>query len=326
LTLGKVARALIVALMPCYPLLAVLIAGYLGDLIVQGWTSNQPIIKAFASTPEYHYFAVSSAAVTGLSVIAVIVTWNRFREARKNAPESTRQAASVYLFIIIAVLVTPRLVGGNSGGNSSILTLDFMNVRTAVLGLVVLAGCFPSFAGMMMWKSGLSDALADNLDKGMEYLQKMHYDLEVFLGSSAVLITGGIVALCLMSRGMETVAAITVQDPASGRQAPLYHGVDAPTLSLLIMFGLFCAAFIGYAFIPAYQAYGQGVKKLIKCHNKISEKGHPGMAKEWLEEEEKLKDMIHPRSQVLSRILAAIGVLSPLIASLLSALIPVARG
>jgi len=302
------APSLVHQLVPLFLLILIFIAAIAGDLLIRLDTNSTSISRGFADTNQFNEWSFIVAGVLGVCVAVAASTWPPFlRVARTASPVSVIVAVSIYLLISAAVILIPFIIDHSSVS----FELSHFYLRMSILTILILIAGGGSFCGLeLLWytQSNQIDAAVNFPPKTVESILSARRNLQRFFAGATVLITSGVVIIGGLRSALN--AHVT------------YNSAAIPVAALLL-YGAFFAMLLAFVLIPAYTAWQQRIAKFRDYLYPVPEKGD--FSKDWYEARSNLEDLLAMRAGLPGRFLAAVGILAPLIGSIISAIIPTLR-
>ena len=287
------------------PLLAALASSGATLLLLRLGSGHTQASRRFAALPQFDVWVWIYAAEVGIAAALGIASFPAFLVlARATGRRATTFAVAAWPVLgILVLLFGPQAVGNDP--------LWLATGRTT--GVNVIAGVFitPSFAGLLLIPTRLSalareTASAVNEGKAgglVVELAWLRTAMLRFLTTFAAAITVGLLAL-----GALRAAVLASGTPAA----------NVPPLRLLTYGGVL-TAITALIFVPAYVAWQERASELRDTLHPVPEDGRP--AHDWFQARDDLDALLATRASA-SRVLAtAFGVLAPLLASVVSALL-----
>jgi hypothetical protein len=299
---------LIPQLLPVGLLIAILGAAGIGALLIR-WRSGDSTVSAmFASTEQFDEWSAIVAVVLGVSVAIAIWAWSPFRRVSKEVG-SVPVVSAVVLYVLIGATVVfgPFAV---EGGDAS-FGLSYFYLRVGVLSALLLAAGTGSFGGLtLLWYSQRA-SVADLRNVAGDTIQSLllaRQELERFFVSAAILITGGIVIIGGLRGALNAEHS--------------FYRVPVVDISVgsLILYGCFFTMLLGFVLLPAYSAWKARAASLRDRLYPIPDDGYP--PRDWYQGRSDLEDLLAMHLGTTGRFLTLIGILAPLIGSIISVVIP----
>jgi hypothetical protein len=266
----------------------------------------------FATTNQFDEWSAIVAGVLGLCVAVAGATWPSFlRVARAAGHIPVISAVSVYILISIAVVFGPFVV---AHGNAS-FELSHFYLRISTLTVLILAAGAGSFCGLeLLWyrQSAQMNMGEGSPGQTVRSILSARKDLQRFFTGAAVLVTSGVVIIGGLRSALNADAL--ANSPSNIVSIPVGG---------LLLYGAFFAMLLGFVLIPAYIAWQTRISSFRDHLYPIPEDGD--FSKEWYEKRSNLEDMLAMRLGLPGRFLATVGILAPLIGSIITAVIPTLR-
>jgi hypothetical protein len=294
---------------PLFFLIAAFSAAAAGDFLIRWGSGSTPNSQLFAGTEQFDEWSAIVSFVTGVSFAVASFTWPHFlRTARDTNHLAIISAAIIYLLIGAAAVLGPFLV---AGGNSP-FELSYFYLRMGLLAAALLAAGTGSFCGLVLiWynqRAHIDDA-GTKTGIIITSILSARRDLQRFFAGATVLITGAVVII----GGLRS----TLNADSS---ANYVNNVVLIPVEALILFGIFYAMLLAFVLVPAYIAWQTRAAGLRDRVYPIPDDGPP--TKDWYKDRSDLEDLIGMHLGTTSRFLTIAGVLAPLIASIIAAVIP----
>jgi len=287
------------------PLIAALVSAGLTLLLLRLGSGHTQASRSFAALPQFDVWVWIYAAEVGTAAALGIASLPAFLLlARTTGRRSTALAVASWPVLgALVQLFGPRAVG----------TIPLWLDTGRIIGVNVIAGVFitPSFAGLLLVQTRLS-ALARETAPA------------VSAGKAGGLIAELAWLRAAMLRFLTTfAAAITVGLLALGalRAAVIADGTPAahvPALRLLTYGGVL-TAITALIFVPAYVAWQERASELRDTLHPVPEDGRP--AHDWFQARDDLDALLATQASAGRVLATAFGVLAPLAASVVSALL-----
>jgi hypothetical protein len=286
-------------------LLAALASSGAALLLLRLGSGHTQASRQFAALPQFDVWVWIYAAEVGIAAALGIASFPAFLLlARTTGRRATALAVAVWPVLGALVL----LFGPHAVGN-----FPLWLATGRVIGVNVIAGVFitPSFAGLLLAQTRLSalareTAPAVNEGKAgglVVELAWLRAAMMRFLTTFATAITVGLLAL----------GALRAAVLASG--TPAAH---VPPLRLLTYGGVL-TAITALIFVPAYVAWQERASELRDTLHPVPEGGRP--AHDWFQSRDDLDALLATRASAGRIFATAFGVLAPLTASVVSALL-----
>jgi hypothetical protein len=261
--------------------------------------------RRFAALPQFDVWIWIYAAEVGTAAALGIASFPAFRHlAQTTGRRATVRALAAWPVLgVLVLLFGPPAVGD--------IPLWLGAGRTIAVN--VIAGVFitPSFAGLLLVQTRLSALAREttpavNEGKAGELIIELSWlrtAMMRFLITFAAAITAGLLAL-----GALRLALLAFGTPAA----------HVPPLRLLTYGGLL-TAITALIFVPAYVAWQERVSDLRDALHPVPEDGR--MTHDWIQARDDLDTLLIARVSVGRVLVTAFGVLAPLTASVISALL-----
>jgi hypothetical protein len=299
--------------LPLFLLIAIFVGAAGGFLILGLDASNSAESRRFISTSQFDEWLAIVCGVLGISVAISCWTWPSFlRMARAVSRTSLISAVLVYGLMAALVAYIPFIT---TSGSSS-FELSHFYVRITILTvLLLIAGAGPFCGLILIWQkqyTDINDIQATAGDTARAILTTRS-DIQRFFAGAAVLITCGIVIIGGLRSALDAVSSI-------------YFTTDTATISVgeLILYGILFAMLLAFVLVLSYTAWRTRVTSFRDRLFPIPDDGNP--PKEWYEDRSNLEDLLALRLGLTGRFLAALGILAPLIGSIITIIIPTAHG
>ena len=274
-------------------------------LLLRLGSGHTPASQRFAALPQFDVWIWIYAAEVGTAAALGIASFPAFRLlAQATGRRATVRALAVWPVLGVLVL----LFGPSAVGH---IPLWLGAGRTIAVN--VIAGVFitPSFAGLLLVQtrlSALARETASAVDEGKAggliiELSWLRTAMMRFLITFAATITAGLLAL-----GALRLALLAFGTPAA----------HVPPLRLLTYGGVL-TAITALIFVPAYVAWQERVSDLRDTLHPVPEDGRT--THDWIQARDDLDTLLIARASVGRVLGTAFGVLAPLTASVISALL-----
>ena len=274
-------------------------------LLLRLGSGHTPASQRFAALPQFDVWIWIYAAEVGTAAALGIASFPAFRLlAQATGRRATVRALAVWPVLGVLVL----LFGPSAVGH---IPLWLGAGRTIAVN--VIAGVFitPSFAGLLLVQtrlSALARETASAVDEGKAggliiELSWLRTAMMRFLITFAATITAGLLAL-----GALRLALLAFGTPAA----------HVPPLRLLTYGGVL-TAITALIFVPAYVAWQERVSDLRDTLHPVPEDGRT--THDWIQARDDLDTLLTARASVGRVLATAFGVLAPLTASVISALL-----
>ena len=287
------------------PLLAALASSGATLLLLRLGSGHTQASRRFAALPQFDVWVWIYAAEVGIAAALGIASFPAFLLlARATGRRATTFAVAAWPVLgMLVLLFGPQAVGNDP--------LWLATARS--IGVNVIAGVFitPSFAGLLLIQTRLSalareTASAVNEGKAgglVVELAWLRTAMLRFLTTFAAAITVGLLAL-----GALRAAVLASGTPAA----------NVPPLRLLTYGGVL-TAITALIFVPAYVAWQERASELRDTLHPVPEDGRP--AHDWFQARDDLDALLATRASAGRVLATAFGVLAPLLASVVSALL-----
>jgi hypothetical protein len=287
------------------PLLAALASSGATLLLLRLGSGHTLASRRFAALPQFDVWVWIYAAEVGIAAALGIASFPAFLLlARATGRRATTFAVAAWPVLGMLVL----LFGPQAVGNDPLWLATGRSI-----GVNVIAGVFitPSFAGLLLIQTRLSalareTASAVNEGKAgglVVELAWLRTAMLRFLTTFAAAITVGLLAL-----GALRAAVLASGTPAA----------NVPPLRLLTYGGVL-TAITALIFVPAYVAWQERASELRDTLHPVPEDGRP--AHDWFQARDDLDALLATRASAGRVLATAFGVLAPLLASVVSALL-----
>lgn len=289
------------------PLLAALASSGTTLLLLRLGSGHTQASRRFAALPQFDVWVWIYAIEVGTAAALGIASLPAFRLlAGATGRRATIFAVAAWPVLgTLVVLFGPRAVGN----------APLWLVTGRSIGVNVIAGAFitPSFAGLLLVQtrlSALAHERASAVNEGkagglVVELAWLRTAMLRFLATFATSITVGLLAL-----GALRAAVLAAGTPAA----------SVPPLRLLTYGGVL-TAITALIFIPAYVAWQQLASELRETLHPVPEDGRP--AHDWFQARDDLDALLATRTGPARVLATAFGILAPLLASVVSALLSV---
>jgi hypothetical protein len=287
------------------PLLAALAGAAVTLLALRVGSAHTQASRRFAALPQFDVWSWLYATEVGAAAALGIASLPAFRQLARTTGLRASARAVVAWPVLGALLL---LFGPHAVGN---VPLWQGSIRFAAVNVIAGAFITPAFAGLLMAQARLATLAGETqpaADQGkagtiVVELAWLRTVMLRFLITFAAVITAGLLAL-----GALRTAVIAFGIPAE----------QVPPLRLLI-FGGVLTAVTALIFVPAYVSWQERVSELRDALHPVPEDGRP--THDWLQARDDLDTLLVARPSASSVLAGAFGVLAPLAASLVSALL-----
>jgi hypothetical protein len=282
---------------PWYPVLllvAVLGAAALGALLVSWGSTSNDLSRNFADSNQFDEFTALVAGLVGVSVAVAAFTWPTFWRIRAQVGRSPLIAA----------------------------ILSHFSLRIGILYAFVLAAGSASFCGLILLayiqreKTGSSDTrIADTIRSILEtriYMQRF------FIGA-AVLITMAVIVV----GGLQSALSVDLK----AYQLNYNHGyitsipnIASLSVGTVLLYGIFFAALLAFAIIPSYTAWQGRAADLRDRLYPVHDDSHA--SQDWYDGRSNIETLLHMRPGFGSTFLTVLGIIAPLIGSIILIVVP----
>ena len=287
------------------PLLAALASSGATLFLLRLGSGHTQASRRFAALPQFDVWVWIYAAEVGIAAALGIASFPAFLVlTRATGRRATTFAVAAWPVLGMLVL----LFGPQAVGNDPLWLATGRSI-----GVNVIAGVFitPSFAGLLLIQTRLSalareTASAVNEGKAgglVVELAWLRTAMLRFLTTFAAAITVGLLAL-----GALRSAVLASGTPAA----------NVPPLRLLTYGGVL-TAITALIFVPAYVAWQERASELRDTLHPVPEDGRP--AHDWFQARDDLDALLATRASAGRVLATAFGVLAPLLASVVSALL-----
>ena len=287
------------------PLLGAIAAAGATLLLLRLGSGHTQASQRFAALPQFDVWIWIYAAEVGTAAALGTASFPAFRFLARTAGWRAT-ALAVAAWPVLGVLVL--LLGPHAVGN-----IPLWLAASRIIAVNVIAGVFitPSFAGLLLVQTRLS-ALARETDSAVNEgkaggliveLSWLRTAMLRFLITFAAAITAGLLAL-----GALRIAVLAFGTPAA----------HVPPLRLLTYGGIL-TALTALIFVPAYVAWQERVSELRDTLHPVPEDGR--LPHDWMQARDELDTLLPARASAGRVLATAFGVLAPLLASVVSALL-----
>ena len=308
---------------PWYPVLLlvmVLGAGVLGALLIRLASTDNQLHSIFAGTNQFDDFTALVAGLFGVSVVVASFTWPTFWRIFVQVGWSARAAAILlYLLVSAAVVTGPFLV---QSGNA-IVPLSHFDLRIGILYAIPLVAALGSFCGLVLLtyiqyeRIGHHDAAAP-ADEIHSVLETRTYIQRFFLGAATLITLAVVVIGGLQSALKAGLQAYQVNyDNNIITSIPIVASISVGTI---LLYGIFFAALLAFAVIPAYTGWQAHAADLRDYLYPLP--GDGCAPQSWYDGRSNVEALLQMRAGFGSTTLAIFGILAPLVGSIISVIIP----
>jgi hypothetical protein len=298
---------------PLFLLTSIFGGAAVGFLILRLDTSNTAASRMFISTNQFDEWLAIVCGVLGISVAVSYWTWPSFlRMARVVSRTSLISTILIYALMAALVACIPFIT---TGGNAS-FELSHFYVRITILTALLLIAGAGSFCGLILiWYKQYAD-IGDIQAKAGDTVRAIlstRSDIQRFFTGATVLITCGVVIIGGLRSALDAVRSI-------------YFTTNTATISVgeLILYGILFAMLLAFVLVLSYTAWKTRVASFRDHLFPIPDDGKP--PKDWYEGRSDLEDLLALRLGLTGRFLAALGILAPLIGSIITIVIPTSHG
>jgi hypothetical protein len=239
-------------------------------------------------------------------------TWTAFRRVAKEAGRVPLLATLLLYLIVSGALIFGHFLVER--GNAP-FPLPFFYQRIGVLSIIVLASGAGCFCGLVLIAYAQHERAREpeTMIPGNEIRSILvaRSDIHHFFVGEAVLITGSVIVFGGLRGALEA-------------DFSKYGGYIAaiPTYEV-ILYGAFFAGLLSFIVVPAYTAWQGRAGGLRDRLYPVPDDGCA--AQSWYEGRSNLEALLEMRQGLFSRSLTVLGLLAPLISSIISAIISVLR-
>lgn len=291
-----------------WSLLAALVAAGATLLIMRAGSGHTADSQHFAARPEFTTWTWILAAEAAAAAAAAIAMWPAFRVlCDATGRWSFFGAAVIWIAVLLALTFGPRPLTGPGHLHLWLLADRLRVVTIAVAFLITPAGI-----GMMLVQLRLAalraeiSAMVANKKAGLVVVELswLRAALQWFLISFAIVITGAVLAA------------------AAGRRALLADGASIQNYPLvgILIYGGVSTIVSALFFVPTYIAWQQRAVDTRDRLYPVPEDGRP--APEWHQARNDFDTLLSAQRSAASLLAAAFVILTPLVGSLVTALIP----
>jgi hypothetical protein len=308
---------------PWYPVLllvAVFISAGIGALVIRWGSTSTALGRAFSDSNQFGEFTALVAGLLGLAAVVASLTWPTFcRIASKTSRPSLIAAIVLYVIMSVAIVVGPAFV--ESG--KAIIPLPHFTLRISVVYVLVLAASCASFCGLILvtheQRERISRAGTENAGEAISSILEARRQIQRFFGGAAALITAAVIVVGGLQSALD-VDLKTYQAEFNNGDIIFLPNIAGIPAGAIILFGIFFAAMLGFALLPSYMAWRARVTDLRDRMFPIPEDGDLGQS--WLEGRSNIEELLQLRSGFGPTSLAIIGILAPVVGSIVSVIIP----
>lgn len=291
-----------------WSLLAALVAAGATLLIMRAGSGHTADSRHFAARPEFTTWTWILAAEAAAAAAAAVAMWPAFRIlCRATGRWPIFWAAITWIAVLLALTFGPKPLTGPGH-----LHLWLLAGRLGVVTIAVAFLITPAGIGMMLVQPRLAalkaetPAMVANKKTGpvVVELSWLRAALQWFLISFAIVITGAVLAA------------------GAGRRALLADGAPAQNYPLvgILIYGGVATIVSALFFVPTYIAWQQRAVDTRDRLYPVPEDGRP--APEWHQARNDFDMLLSARRSAVSLLAAAFVILTPLVGSLVTALIP----
>jgi hypothetical protein len=299
-------------LLPLFLLIVIFIAAGAGALLIRWGSKSTLSSRMFASTNQFDEWSGIVAGVLALSVAVASSTWPPFLRVAKEAGRlPVISAISVYVLISTSVILGPFLVANGSVS----FELSHFYLRMSILTVLILVAAAGSFCGLeLIWYTQNAQIEGSGSSPGetVRSILSARKDLQRFFTGATVLITGGIIIIGGLRSALNT---------DESENSPL--NIASVPVGGFLLYGAFFALLLAFVLIPSYGAWQARIASFRDQLYPVPEDG--GFSKDWFQDRSNLEDLLAMRLGLPGRFLAVVGILAPLIGSILSATISALR-
>jgi hypothetical protein len=206
---------------------------------------------------------------------------------------------------------------------NAIVPLSNFKIRILILDILVLAAASPSFCGLLLLghtqreETGRSvDAIAS---KAVSSILEARIHIQQFFLGAAAIITMAVVVL----GGLQSALNVTYQayetNYNNGNISSVPNIASIP-VGAIILYGIFFTALLAFAVIPSYAAWRARAADLRDRVYPLPDHGHAPQS--WYEGRANIEVLLQIRSEIGPVSLAIIGILAPVVGSIITVLIP----
>jgi hypothetical protein len=291
-----------------------------GVLLIRLGSASNSLSRTFANSNQFDELAAMVAGLLGLSAAVAFFTLRAFWRIKGQVGRSSKIAtALLYIIVSIAIIVGPLLV---QGGNA-IVPLSHFTARIVILDILVLAAACPSFCGLLL----LADTQREetgrfdpkNVSEAVSSIHEARICIQRFFVGAAALITMAVIVIGGLQSALNTDLQGYEANYASGNIIFVPNIATIP-VGAIILYGIFFAALLAFAVIPSYAAWRARAVDLRDRLYRVPDDGHGSQS--WYEGRANIEVLLQIRSGFGPTSLAIIGILAPVVGSIISVAIP----
>ena len=272
----------------------------------------------FAGLFEFHVLIGLVSVVLMLIVSTAAFSLPHFRRVKQQSRHGELRVCIIIIIVIIYLIISAiAIFGPKLVAVPQFIPLYFFYWRILALYLFAFAAAANCFCGLILLgivqrrKGQQVELEATAGGDVIRDILTARSDLRQFLWGAASLITGVVV----VSSGLRN---------ALDAYASNYGGdVGVPTV-VLLLYGAFFAALLALISVPSYMAVQARARKLSDMLYPVPHDGRPSA--EWYAARSSLESLLQLRAGAGQRFAAVLGILAPLIISIISAFIPTSGG
>jgi hypothetical protein len=294
---------------PVFFLIAVFgAAAALGAFLFRWGSASTAASKSFASTDQFDELSALTAGLLGLSVAVAAFTWSAFRRIAKEVGRDP-----VVCTLLLYVIVSAALILGHFliERGSAPFPLPHFYQRIGVLAIIVLTGGAGCFCGLVLTAYAQRERAREpgTMIPGHEIRSILvsRSDIHQLFVGEAVLITGSVTVFGGLRGALDA-------DPSKHRD----QIAVIPTYQV-ILYGAFFAGLLAFIVVPAYTAWQAHASGLRDRLYPVPDDGCA--VQSWYDGRSNLEALLEMRQGFFSRSLTVLGLLAPLISSIISAVI-----
>ena len=283
-------------------------------------STSSDLSRKFADTNQFDQFTALVAGLFGLSASVALSTLPTFRLIAAKASLPPKIAAIVfYLIVSVAVIVGPFIV---QAGNA-IIPLSNFSLRIWIIDLFVLACGSGSLCGLALLAhtqreiTGRSGTVIAS-DEIRSILEARTYIQRFFVGAAA-LITMAVIVIGGLQDALK-VDLSSYEDRFANGDILFIPNIASIPVGAILIYGVFFAALLAFAVIPAYRSWQARAADLRDRLYPLHDDGRA--PPDWYEGRSNIEALLQMRPGYGSRVLTIVGILAPLIASIISIIIP----
>lgn len=301
---------------PLFLLLSIFGGAAIGYLILSLDSSDSTSSRIFTSTSQFDEWLAIVCGVLGIAVAVSYWTWPSFlRIAKGVSLASLISALLVYGLMATLVASIPFITSGNGS-----FGLSHFDVRITALTALLLAAAAGSFCGLILiWHRQYADigSIQPTPGDSVRSILSTRSDIQRFFAGAAVLITCGIVLIGGLRSALDAYNQIVLDT---------YDNLPTESISVgqLILYGILFAMLLAFVLVLPFTAWRSRVASFRDDLFPIPDDGYP--PKDWYEGRSDLEDLLALRLGLTGRFLAALGILAPLIGSIIAIVIPTSHG